>query len=177
MIVSGDIVFFRSFSRTLEQPWKWIEIAFAICWGLAVVAGTTRGSLASARDQRWVPARLRAVVGPPREVGYREPATQLPAVLDRDAPACTAAQLSNALREIGCSATTHRRWTTVALEGRPLLRWRGRKREPWHPNELGLEIAEAIDPTSLLEELAKLYGPLELQILGRRRIIAASGPT
>lgn len=171
LIAVGDIAFLRPVGRTLEHPWKWIDLALSICWGLAICIGTMLGYLAAARDHRWVPIRLRAVIGPARESGYRQPAVELPAELDREALALTSVELSSAMQKIGCSAAEHRRWTTILIEGRPLLRWRGRKREPWRPADLELEIAEAIDPTPLFEVLANLYGPLEIRLLRRAPVI------
>jgi len=163
LVAVGHFAFVLPIGRTVEHSAYWIDFVLAAGWGASVSVGLVIGALRGASDLRWVPVKLRSVVGPPIETSCRTLATSLPAELARDAAPQTRAQLRDTVHEIGCTTQQHRNWTVVLLDHDALVRWRPMKPEPWCPEDLAVEVANGIDPAPLIACLSNLYGPLELR--------------
>lgn len=170
----GDIVFVHPIQRVVVLDGWLPRFAVGGAWAGAVLLGVWRGFAARERArpvQLWEPARLRAVVGTPREVGYREAASTLPPMLSREAPRCTAASIADALRAIGCDVTASRGELEVGVDGEAILRIRADREERWAPEALALSVRADIDGAPLVLGLSTLFGPLEYRAFERAPVI------
>lgn len=174
LAVLGPIVFGRAILRTADRDLPVVVYGLQTLWVAAFVLGTSLGFRARAMaplPRLWDPARLRAVLGSGREVGYREASPTLPPMLSREAPRCDSAQISGVFRELGCEVTATRGMLEVALDGDPVMRLRGKCPEPWLPEELELWVPDGIDATPLVLEMTKVFGPLEYKAPGAKPVI------
>ncbi len=164
LAIPGPAVFGRALLHTAERDLPVVLYGLQTIWLGAIVLGMWRGFAARAAaplPRLWYPAALRAVVGSPREAGYREAASRLPPMLSREAPRCESARLVELLRGLGCDVRAERGGLDVAIDGEPVLRIRGKGPEPWLPEDLSLTVPDGIDATPLVLELSTAYGPLE----------------
>lgn len=170
----GPAVFGRAVLHTAERDSPVVLYGLQTVWLAAFVLGIWRGFAARVMaplPRVWDPLRLRAVVGSPREVGYREASSKLPPMLSRVAPRCDSVRLTDLFRGLGCEVRTERGLLEVTLDGEPVLRVRGKGPEPWLPEDLALWVPDGIDAEPLVLELTKVFGPLEYKGQRRKAVI------
>jgi hypothetical protein len=131
-------------------------------WCLGIIVGLWWGLGAQSEYIAWMRVRIRAIVGRAKEHSYREASfAPLPSTLSREVQPQPAAQLADVLRELGAEVAVHERGLRIFVDGEPVLRMQAQHAEPWRPEDFDVRVREGVDPTPLVGELVKLYGPLE----------------
>jgi hypothetical protein len=159
--VVGQIAFVSPIVATIVPLPSWLTLAMTLLWVVGILLGMWAGFLARKTLPRWLPAKIRAVIGRASESTYRTAGSTLPATLSREAPRCNAERLMTAIRESGLDVHAKRRNLLVSCDREEVLQIRTSRPEPWLPEDLDLRVREGIDATPIIGELAKLYGPLE----------------
>lgn len=161
LAVVGHIAFVAPIVGTIVPLPSELTLAMGVVWVIGILLGLWAGFLARKPLPRWLPGKLRAVVGRPKEGTYRTAASTLPATLSREAPRCTGEQLATVLRELGLEVDARQRKLTVSVDGEQVLRFQASRPEPWLPEDLAICVREDIDAAPIVTELVKLFGPLE----------------